>query len=167
MIGDEASAVFGKAAAMGWNIGMTAMVLRSAGLGAAMMMAMVTVTAAEAGTGPAPAPRGMMALKHLEKGQWELRPRGARRDAPPAHRLCLGDPARLLRIRQGGAGCDQFIVTDTAERAVVTYQCKANGAGRTDLRVETPRLVQIYTQGIADGAPFSEALEGRRTGPCH
>ncbi|OYW83217.1 MAG: hypothetical protein B7Z20_12880, partial [Sphingobium sp. 32-64-5] len=72
-----------------------------------------------------------------------------------------------LHIRQRAvAGCEQFVVTDTAEHAVVTYQCRANGTGRTDLRVETPRLVQVYAQGIADGAPFSEALEGRHIGPC-
>ncbi|MGE4431707.1 MAG: hypothetical protein AB7E05_13295 [Sphingobium sp.] len=151
---------------------MTNMVLRAFGLGAAMMMAITAASAGTgAGTGQASALHGMKALKVLEKGEWELRARGDRRDARPAHKLCLGDPARLLHVRQGGRqgdgpGCDHFIVTDTAKHAVVTYQCTAQGTGRTDLRVETSRLVQIYAQGIADGAPFSEALEGRHIGPC-
>jgi hypothetical protein len=49
---------------------------------------------------------------------------------------------------------------------VVSYQCIGAGKGRTDIRVETPRLVQIDAQGIADGAPFALSLEGRRTGDC-
>jgi hypothetical protein len=33
--------------------------------------------------------------------------------------------------------------------------------------VETPRLVQIQSQGVADSAPFSFTIEARRTGDCH
>ncbi len=106
------------------------------------------------------------ALRQLEKGQWELRERGAGRGEPPRQRICVGDPAQLLRAGSGEGACDQFIVADSADRAIVTYQCKGKGSGRTDLRVETPRLVQIQSQGVSGGAPFAVQLEGRRTGDC-
>ncbi len=40
------------------------------------------------------------------------------------------------------------------------------GSGRTTIRVETPRLVQIETQGIADQSPFAFSAEARRIGTC-
>ena len=39
------------------------------------------------------------------------------------------------------------------------YTCPGAGHGRTSIRSETNRLVQIDTQGIADGKPFSQAIE--------
>ena len=111
-------------------------------------------------------PAPVTALRQLEKGQWELRERGARRDQPPRQRICVGDPAQLLRAGSRDGVCEQYIVADSADRAVVTYQCKGKGSGRTDLRVETPRLVQIQSQGITDGAPFEMHIEARRTGDC-
>jgi hypothetical protein len=106
---------------------------------------------------------GLKALSGLETGQWELRDRGSH---APARRICLGDPAQLLQIQHPGANCRRFVVSDDAEHAVVTYQCNDAGNGRTDLRVETSRLVQINAQGVADSAPFVLSLEGRRTGEC-
>jgi len=114
-----------------------------------------------------PPAASMTALRQLEKGQWELRDRGARRDDPPRQRICVGDPSQLLRAGHSGQGCDQFVVADQADRAVVTYQCRGKGNRRTDLRVETPRLVQIQSQGVTDGAPFAEQLEARRIGDCN
>ena len=37
----------------------------------------------------------------------------------------------------------------------VNYVCPGMGRGRTILRVETPRLVQIDSQGLHNGAPFA------------
>lgn len=126
------------------------------------------VFAGTAAMSPAKTSAGSMtALRQLEKGQWELRERGAHRGEPPRQRICVGDPSQLLRAGQDGDGCDPFVVADGADRAVVTYQCRGKGTRRTDLRVETPRLVQIQSQGITDGAPFSEQLEARRTGDCN
>lgn len=127
---------------------------------------MLTGTAAMSPGGRAPA-APVTALRQLEKGQWELRERGTARNEPPRQRICVGDPAQLLRAGRGDGGCDQFVVADSADRAVVTYQCKGRGSGRTDLRVETPRLVQIQSQGVSDGAPFDVQLEARRTGDCN
>jgi hypothetical protein len=134
---------------------------QSALLGGAMLFGI----AAMAPAGPAPAaPRaGLMALGGLERGQWELREKGSH---VPPRRICIGDPAQLLQVQHPGASCRRFVVMDAANHAIVTYQCTDTGAGRTDLRVETPRLVQIDAQGVADSAPFSIALEGRKTGEC-
>ena len=41
-----------------------------------------------------------------------------------------------------------------------------NGYGRTNLRREISRLVQIESQGIVDGLPFQFAAEARRVGAC-
>ncbi len=106
----------------------------------------------------------LAALDGIERGEWTLTERGAKQ---PYKKLCLGDARQLLQVRHGGASCTRFVVTDTDANAVITYDCIGAGNGRTDLRVETPRLVQILSQGIASGAPFDISLEGRRTGICH
>lgn len=116
--------------------------------------------------GSAPAASRMTALRQLEKGQWELRERGARQPSARPHRVCVGDPSQLLQVKHGDGGCSRFVIADTADHAVVSYQCEGRGNGRTDLRVETPRLVQIDSQGVANGAPFAVSIEGRRTGDC-
>jgi hypothetical protein len=82
-------------------------------------------------------------------------------------RLCVASPAQLLQIRHRGNVCKSFTVADAGNVAVVTYDCGAAGGGRTDLRVETTRLVQIHSQGIEGGAPFDLSIEGRRVGDCH
>jgi hypothetical protein len=48
----------------------------------------------------------------------------------------------------------------------VTYDCAQAGQGRTALRVETARLVQIDSQGVSGGTPFAMTLEARRVGAC-
>ncbi len=107
-----------------------------------------------------PAPR---LAKGLEAGEWELRERGT----GAVRKLCVSQLSQLLQRRHDGHGCKSFTVNDTPKRLVITYECGAAGNGRTDLRIETSRLVQIMSQGIADGAPFDFALEGRWVGACH
>lgn len=48
----------------------------------------------------------------------------------------------------------------------VTYSCSAQGWGRTELRIETPGLYQLDTQGISGNEPFALRAEARRTGDC-
>jgi len=134
--------------------------------GAAIVIAVTSLAAMSPG-GKAPAPNKVVALKTLEKGQWELR----ELDETPAlrskpKRICIGEPSQLFHPLYGGANCRRFVVSDEEKHAVVTYECKGAGYGRTDLRVETPRLVQIDAQGVANGAPFSVSMEARRTGDC-
>lgn len=137
---------------------MTTGAWRALGAAAAMMMA------TWAGAVVAPAP---VALRALEPGEWELRGRG---EEAETRRLCVTDLRQLLQLRhhpvQGQALCRSFTISDSPQAITVTYDCAAAGNGRTDLRVETARLVQIRSQGVADGAPFAFAAEGRRIGAC-
>ena len=107
--------------------------------------------AALAGGGAAVAP-GPMALQTLETGEWELRGRG---EGAEVRRLCVTDLRQLLQVRHGKAQCRSFTVSDAPHDLSVSYDCGAAGTGRTDLRVETSRLVQLRSQGVADGAPFA------------
>jgi hypothetical protein len=111
---------------------------------------------------PAQAPSLAM-LDGLEKGSWQLRERGS--DAV-LHTVCVGDARRMIQIQHPRANCSRYIIEDTPKSVTVHYTCPGAGHGRTSIRSETNRLVQIDTQGIADGKPFSQAIEARRAGPC-
>lgn len=104
------------------------------------------------------------ALKKLERGEWQLRSRDD--PAKVARKLCVSDLRQLLQVQHMYNNCKHFVVRDRPADAVVTYDCGAAGNGRTDLRVETSHLIQIQSQGIAKGAPFDFALEGRHIGAC-
>lgn len=111
---------------------------------------------------PAQAPSLAM-LDGLEKGSWQLRERGS--DAV-LQTVCVGDARRMIQIQHPRANCSRYIIEDTPKSVTVHYTCPGAGHGRTTIRSETNRLVQIDTQGIADGKPFSQAIEARRAGPC-
>jgi hypothetical protein len=128
----------------------------------AMTMAAATASAAVTGAVPAAAP-ALQALHGLETGEWELRDRG---EGTQARKLCVSDLRQLLQVQHGRTLCRSFTVSDSDHAVTVSYDCAAAGNGRTDLRVETTRLVQIRSQGVADGAPFAFAAEGRRIGAC-
>lgn len=101
-------------------------------------------------------------LNDLDAGRWELRVR----DDGSVERLCLPDVKRLIQLRHPADSCDRLIVIDEASEVTVQYTCRGRGYGRTHIRRETSRLVQIDTQGIADGLPFAFAAEARRVGDC-
>lgn len=129
------------------------------GLRALGAMILMTGSAwASAAGNPPPA-----ALRKLEAGQWELRSR-APEDA--TRRVCIADLWQLMQLRHPQGGCSRFVVSDESDEVAMTYDCAGAGNGRTDLRVENPRLIQIRSQGIAGGAPFELSLEGRRIGAC-
>jgi hypothetical protein len=101
------------------------------------------------------------ALSMLERGRWQLR------DAAGESRsICLGDPTALVQLEHPGVGCEQEIVANEKGRATVQYSCPGHGYGHTSIRVETPRLARIDTQGLADGRPFSYRIEARKVGSC-
>jgi hypothetical protein len=108
----------------------------------------------------APAPE---ALQAIQPGQWALR---SRSDPSQSRALCLGDPALLLQLRHGAAACTRFVVASDSHGATVQYRCPGAGNGRTTIKVETPRLVQIESQGIMNNEPFVIEYEGRRVGEC-
>lgn len=111
---------------------------------------------------PAQAPSLAM-LDRLEKGSWQLRERG--KDAV-LQTECLGDARRLIQVYHPRQACSRYVIEDTPGSVTVHYTCPGAGHGRTTIRSETNRLVQIDTQGIADGRPFSQAIEARRVGGC-
>lgn len=126
----------------------------------AMSMAIMSAPGADVAAAGLSAPQ---ALQALEAGEWELRGRG---EGAETRKLCVSDLRQLLQVQHGRTLCRSFTVSDSAHAVTVTYDCAAAGNGRTDLRVETTRLVQIRSQGVADGAPFAFAAEGRRIGDC-
>lgn len=128
----------------------------------ATLLAFAAGIAAPGLSQPAQAP-ALPALAMLEPGQWALRSR-----VKPAENrsICIADPRMLLQIRHSGANCSRYVIANNPKDATVHYTCPGQGHGRTTIRVESARLVQIETQGIASREPFSVALEGRRTGQC-
>jgi hypothetical protein len=125
-------------------------------------VAMLVGVAAPGFSEPAQAPT-IAALQMIQPGQWALR---SRSDPAQSRSLCLGDPALLFQIRHGGAACTRFVVTNDPRGATVQYRCPGAGNGRTTIKVETPRLIQIDSQGIANNEPFMIEYEGRRVGEC-
>lgn len=101
-------------------------------------------------------------LDQLEGGRWELRLRGE----DQVERICLRDGRPLIQLRHPQAKCDRLIVDDNATHVTVQYTCRGRGYGRTHIRRESNRLVQIDSQGIAGGLPFSFEAEARRVGDC-
>ena len=102
-------------------------------------------------------------LDTLEKGSWQLRERG---NNAVAQTMCFGDARRMIQIYHPRANCSRYVIEDSPKSVTVHYTCPGAGHGRTTIRSETNRLVQIDTQGIADGKPFSQAYEARRSGAC-
>lgn len=104
---------------------------------------------------------GVVALNGLAAGQWQLRESDG-----SVRSLCLGDANQLLQLRHGGAACKVTVLDNSPGRAMVHYSCAGAGYGRTTVTVETPRLVRVDTQGVAEGQAFSLDFEGRNTGAC-
>jgi len=111
--------------------------------------------------GAAQAPELAM-LASLAKGAWNLRVR----DDGSQQRICVRDGQEFIQLRHKQPGCSRFVVRDDASEVVVQYTCRGNGYGRTSIRRESNGLVQIQSQGIIDGAPFSISGEARHAGGC-
>jgi hypothetical protein len=131
----------------------------SLGIGARVRLGLATLLIAIPLAGTA-AELGM--LDSLTKGAWNLRIR----DDGSEQRICVRDGRELIQIRHKQAGCSRFVVQDNADQVVVQYTCRGNGYGRTSLRREGSGLVQVQSQGIIDGAPFSISGEARHSGSC-
>lgn len=112
---------------------------------------------------PALAQASLAMLDSLDKGSWELR----FRDGSTARKVCVRSGREFIQLRHRGSGCNRFVVEDGAREVTIQYTCRGNGYGRTSIRKETGSLVQIDSQGIADGKPFEFSAEARRTGACN
>jgi hypothetical protein len=129
-----------------------------------LRLALLAIATLAAGAAPVVAQRPALAmLNQLEAGSWELRLRDG---DGSVQRICLPDAQRLIQLRHPGISCERLIVEDGASSVTVQYTCRGHGYGRTEVRRETNRLVQIQTQGIVDGLPFSFAAEARKVGKC-
>lgn len=105
----------------------------------------------------------LVMLDHLQPGQWEVRDRDL---AGGRSRMCIENGRSLIQIRHMRETCRSFTVQDTAEAVTVHYTCPGNGYGQTSVRFESAQLVQLETQGIAQGLPFNIRAEVRRIGTC-
>ena len=103
-------------------------------------------------------------LANIERGLWQLRDLETDKVRPQT--ICLGNPRLILQTEHRGKPCSHLLVSQDERSATVHYTCPASGYGQTLLKLETPRLAQIHTQGIADGRPFSHRLQARRIGAC-
>lgn len=129
-----------------------------------LRLPVLLVAAAVGFAAPASGQRQSLAmLDQLESGRWELRPRDARGSS---EQICLQDGRRLIQLRHPASICQRLIVSDGPGEVIVQYTCRGRGYGRTHIRRETGRLVQIESQGIVDGLPFDFVAEGRRIGEC-
>ena len=111
---------------------------------------------------PAQTP-AMALLDGLMQGEWTLKERGSR---GPGKKVCLGNPELLLQIQHGNANCTRYVIENSPRKLRVSYKCGGSGHGVTQIKQESSSLVQISTQGISNGDPFTFEFEGRRTGSC-
>lgn len=102
-------------------------------------------------------------LSQLQKGAWEIRHRSPGKGI---ERICLQDGRGLIQLRHKQSNCERQVIDDSATEVAVQYTCRGRGYGLTRIRKETDRLVQIDSQGVADGLPFSFSAEGRHVGAC-
>ncbi|HEY0627580.1 MAG TPA: hypothetical protein VGD10_12750 [Allosphingosinicella sp.] len=109
--------------------------------------------------------RGQLsALSKLQSGRWDMREIGNARAQPRS--ICVTDPRILMQIQHQGTPCSRLVIADNGNRATVHYTCPGGDFGRSSIRVDSPRLAIIDTQGIAGGMPFEYRLEARRTASC-
>lgn len=101
-------------------------------------------------------------LDQLAPGNWELRDRSG----AMSQRICVPHGRRLVQLRHPGSPCDTYVIQDLPNEVVVQYTCRGRGYGRTHIRRETNRLVQMDGTGIADSLPFDFNFEARRVGDC-
>ena len=105
----------------------------------------------------------MEAFGRLEPGRWQIRDLDSDVDRQS---LCLGDPILLAQLEHQGPPCAREIIDSGPTGGTVRYTCRGRGFGHSTLRVETPRVVKIHTQGINGARPFSFRAEARRVGDC-
>jgi len=113
--------------------------------------------------GGAAARSPILAFNRITPGEWQLR---ALDGSAPVRRLCIKDAYDLIQLRHPGSACSRFVLTNEAQSATVHYTCTGAGYGRTTISVETPELIRIDSQGLANQMPFQTSFEGRRLGQC-
>ena len=105
---------------------------------------------------------GLAMFAKLEKGEWTVR----LRDSADGQKICVRSGEELIQLRHADENCSRFVVENEATEVTIQYTCAGNGYGRTNIRLETNSLVQVESQGIANGLPFEVVGEARRTSDC-
>ena len=115
-------------------------------------------------SGAAPAQRrpALTALNGIELGLWRLKEADG-----GTRQLCIANRWAVLQLMHGSTQCQHFVMENTPRSATIRYTCPSHGHGRTTIAVETPRVMRIDTQGVADGAPFAAQYQARRVGACN
>lgn len=126
-----------------------------------LILSALLLAAPAAGEGEAPLV--MPAMADVQPGQWQLKTRDS---ATATRAICLKDVQELVQLQHGKLTCKRFVISNGPRETTVQYSCPGHGYGRTAIRIETPRLLQIDTQGIAGGEPFAAQIEARRLGDC-
>lgn len=98
----------------------------------------------------------------LDRGAWSLRVR----DDGGRQNICLRNGREFIQLRHPRTSCSRYVVKDTVDEVIVQYTCPGSDYGRTSIRRESPQLVQIQSQGIQGGRPFSFSAEARHAGRC-
>ena len=123
----------------------------------------------------APATAELPSLKVLgggafSPGSWRVTPMDDdwKMRAPAGAAQCLSGPEGLLQAGQTATSpnCQHTIIEDGVDRAVVTYVCKGQGFGRTEIRRSDANVFVVGAQGVSGRAPFDMKGEYRRTGDC-
>lgn len=104
----------------------------------------------------------LAALSQLERGRWQI----VDAEGGERHAVCIGDPMQLVRLEHRRLACSQELISADSTGGTVQYSCPGRGFGHTSIRVETPRLARIDTQGLLDGRPFAYRAAARRVGAC-
>ena len=127
---------------------------RAAAAASALFLGIAFPAAAQAPT--------LALLDNLDKGAWLLRDL----DDGSTRRICVQNGRELIQLEHAQPGCGRAVVQDGEREVTVQYTCTGDGYGRTSIRRENHDLVQISTQGIQGGLPFSVDYEARRIGEC-
>lgn len=135
--------------------------MRTAPGRAALLLGFILVATAPASTEVRQAASPLAAL---QPGLWVLRDIDDPRTPPRS--LCIADPQILLQIEHRGSPCSRLVVGKDSRSVTVHYTCPADGFGLTSIRVETPTLAKVDTQGIKNSRPFAYRAEARRLRGC-
>jgi hypothetical protein len=130
-----------------------------------MLISSVTVLTAFSGVaaGQPETKPVIAALGVIQPGLWEMHSSG---DPSQNRTLCVSNAQILFQLKHEAQSCSVFVIANNPRDATVHYSCGKSGNGRTTLRVENARLIQIESQGIINRAPFLFTGEGRRVGAC-
>lgn len=103
-------------------------------------------------------------LSSLKNGLWQFKEPARGNGVVDA--ICVGDVTKFVKIKNKNDVCTLKMLRSEANSVTYDYSCSGKGKGRTMIRKETNGLVQIHSQGIANGELFDFKLEARHTGSC-